>query len=1732
MNLLRFHKLKLFWFAALLLALLPAWGQVRYPVTVSGYQVRPSLFLDDYTLAGTRNMSAALVLNDLSEAEGRQVFLRFGIESSAVRIQARQGWFPQETVTLYPGEVLSLNDADFFPWFNNDVWALQGVSRKALEDGVRLPDGFYRFTLEVCDARSGQAISNRAVFNTRIEQYAPPVIFYPSPRPLRQSEILVRPQAGNIMFQWQMNAPEVNMSNTEYRLELYEVPAAEKNPKASVENRTARMVFESDAVSALNYQYTRSDYPLDVGKRYAFRVVASDRQGRDVFRNQGISETAFFYYGYPEGGNVPLTYPDDSASLTYTSFKRLEWNAADNLIDDEPVRYNLRVAPLDDSRNPADALLNSAWIDHSTGEAVDTYGKIYDFIDPLGSAARFAWQVTAHSGEQTVAKSPVRVFTGPPVIPYFYAGSHEVVIIKTENSDKAHLTGEGEVRITASGQKHRVKFHDISVVNNSGLPVLYSGTIVNKLENFASFALNPSTEENGRAMFVPDSFRLSREGLYLKGVIEWTYPFAVDSEEKPVVRTTPKWYSYNDYTVSGTGNVNSQSDFRLLDPLNFRMKLHETSEVRILGNRYTFLLDGYVETPAPVQGNREERYSLHFSDLPQLYYNEIGDYRSSNLVHLIPRYTELYLAPYVWTLDLSDTQSAGKMSGQPDWKGIYVDEFDVQYAPQVDAFRQIRMARLASTHRRTDEDSTVCMIDSRGLQMRYSTGFADTDTAFYNTFPSSLASLHLDIRNSTIREGHLRGGIYIPVISQTRVFPWTVSITPAGFQTGYLDEDLAGLRFAYNEDGGEQLMYITIRRAVFEQRERISMDVDMEWPHIGVSFSGLPYFRTWGDYSIGFVEKGGTMPLTEQKTGNVNGFEINIESIGCGRQANLYAIGLSTFMVMGEDVAGPEGPARSNFYSVSENSLLSGAWAVSGTRYENVLRSDSGESGITGGDLGEKQDTAEEDAYYAQLNTYYESVDHAYADIDAVISSRDTAALEHEEAIELSSVQWQITPPDDMPEMLDIRTVTMDDVLKLLKLVDALSTFLNEDQLATYRQIKESIALAQQQRDDITDMVRRLLNIKQTAINAVFERYEKEKVRLLAPVTEQVAKLKSTVHSGLEQATDKAGQLVDRLVDPSMDGIKKVALEAAGKCPPQLNATELVTKAVETARGEVKEGVKTSIRTSIDKNILHQVDYLCDTLIAGTLNQTVDLALRSQIEKLVAGDISSISLSATGNEIGDLMDDRLGELKVMFSVDNLTATLGNTAKDAVSGIDWGAIGARVVEGMLDNAYGVATGYVDKKVEDTYNRFVEDVLGGDETVAGQFAAAIPINFDNFADNLIHGRVDKIIAFAPVTITVKSKIADFKGYVNFQKDDPQWGDVWMATLEASVKIKPNFSANATYINGTAPEGYKYWFLDIGVRGLNIPVGPTGLAFEGASGRVYHHMSRPPENTFKFDNKVDLNRVVYKPDQTNKFGIGIVAYFTDSKGTGDMILFDCGLEAAFYDDGFEMTMNGNIYIANRISDGKASSSLIVGSGYMQFSTIENSFVGRFSAEVNVAKVVCAGGEMGVSFSPGKWEVYLGKRATPIYVSLLCMQNPQLYGWFEINQSFVDLGLVADLGLDLNSPWIGVAGFKARAWAKFAFKFGADAKVSWKPIRVNRAHIFAEMYAGVGIDYKLLVKSGSFTIASVHLGGDLLFISEPEDIPAENIKAESSISGKLFGKVTVIGCGFGFNLEMHRNI
>jgi hypothetical protein len=71
----------------------------------------------------------------------------------------------------------------------------------------------------------------------------------------------------------------------------------------------------------------------------------------------------------------------------------------------------------------------------------------------------------------------------------------------------------------------------------------------------------------------------------------------------------------------------------------------------------------------------------------------------------------------------------------------------------------------------------------------------------------------------------------------------------------------------------------------------------------------------------------------------------------------------------------------------------------------------------------------------------------------------------------------------------------------------------------------------------------------------------------------------------------------------------------------------------------------------------------------------------------------------------------------------------------------------------------------------------------------------------------------------------------------------------------------------------------------------------------------------------------------------------------------------------------------------------------------------------------------------------------------------------------------------------------------------------VYWDPFKIAEASIWLDVYAGVGVDYKTWIKDGRLTIAAVGLGGALKYVAEPESI----------ISGKLYGKVTVLGVGFG---------
>ena len=62
--------------------------------------------------------------------------------------------------------------------------------------------------------------------------------------------------------------------------------------------------------------------------------------------------------------------------------------------------------------------------------------------------------------------------------------------------------------------------------------------------------------------------------------------------------------------------------------------------------------------------------------------------------------------------------------------------------------------------------------------------------------------------------------------------------------------------------GAEQKIPITIKRAVFKNKNRLEMDLDMSWPYFSLNLTGVQRFSAWGNGNIGFDVPNGKAALT------------------------------------------------------------------------------------------------------------------------------------------------------------------------------------------------------------------------------------------------------------------------------------------------------------------------------------------------------------------------------------------------------------------------------------------------------------------------------------------------------------------------------------------------------------------------------------------------------------------------------------------------------------------------------------------------------------------------------------------------------------------------------------------------------------------------------------------------------------------------------------------------------
>ena len=889
--------------------------QISTPVSVTTTLTPPfSTFLNDYYALGSNQLTATVVLNDLNEPSW-DVRLKITIESNQVRIATKPNFRPSSPITIFPGAVENITGESLEPYLNYNNINISGISLGDLQKNGKLPQGFYTFCIEVYDYNSNRLLSNRSCTGALLQLNGAPIIQTPS-----VGEVIPVIDPLNIPFQWQLSSPafDANPANTEYQLTLYKILDPDVNPKNAIANNVIEKIYESEFSPNTTLIYGLTQPSLEIGKKYAFRVQARDVEGKDNFKNNGFSEAGWFHYGYPTGGNLTIQTPQNNKTFTKDEYKRFRWEGPDNKIDGQQVTYNLRIVEINEGQDSLTAYQNNTpWHQQETSPLLATYGGDIMLDKKLESQQDYAWSVTAFTGEQEVAKSAVYKFTGPPVIDWFWAGNHKVKVTKAFTKDLKNLSGEGVVTISDDNDNYEFTFDSLNIEDVGGEYVLQGGMLYSELTDFEPIELSARLEDNGDATFHARAIRLDKEELSIKGVVQWSFPLATDSPELQKVESKEEWVNYDDYTLLGKIHLDNTNKFTLIDPAGYEIHLDSLSNFLVSENKFKLQFFGDILLPDKIKNTDQQRMVLPFRNIDNLFYFSQTNVQTGKSILLVPN-TNIYQKPLEYTVDFSEVQFVEKVNSNPAWKGIYINKFIVELKSNLDNESRLKLTNdLKQEFSLTESDNYSNWIDSEGLNLMANLSFNEFNTGVYNTFPTEIQLLSLNIEQSMLKESFLKASMKIPVLKRDEGLEYTIPLAQNGMQTSSLGEKLVGEKVTFNADKEKLQMDLLIKQAVFKDKERLELVVDLDWPSIELFVPNLSGLCVWGNEDFGFYSPNGKKALANQITAKYyKTYDLAIDTISAGKYSNNYLMGVSGTVFLAEDISGKDNaPPRINLAS-------------------------------------------------------------------------------------------------------------------------------------------------------------------------------------------------------------------------------------------------------------------------------------------------------------------------------------------------------------------------------------------------------------------------------------------------------------------------------------------------------------------------------------------------------------------------------------------------------------------------------------------------------------------------------------------------------------------------------------------------------------------------------------------------------------------------------------------------
>lgn len=463
-------SLSVFLTVLLILFRLPVYAQAQvYPVSVTTQLTPPySVNLADYVAPGCEQLKVIIVQRDLTQAPYR-LYLKMEIELNGRTIIRTSPYYIPPAFILEPGIPTLISGSSLAPFFDPVNMEFPGYSRDQYIRTKILPEGAYVITFTAYDwTRRDVALSYGGAFFCYLAKAEPPMLNLPF-----NNALVTYSSPQYINFQWlpgTTSSPNSAFS-TKYRFELFEMRVGGISPSEMVTNTRPVFVTETDRT---NLSYSIADPALEKGMRYVWRVKASDIQGRDYIRNNGMSEVFSFVYGEGEGGVLDFSEIGNFTAVALSPRKaKLTWDASEGY---DSYRIYYRKQGKDNKWYETETAQNNAEINGLSP------GTIYECR--VQGKKMNAWGSFSITDTVLLPKIPV-IECGSPFTPLdvtnrepllelmklqeFDAGGFMVTVIDPYalTTEPGRFTGRGFVQVPLFGHmKIRCEFTDIFLNND------------------------------------------------------------------------------------------------------------------------------------------------------------------------------------------------------------------------------------------------------------------------------------------------------------------------------------------------------------------------------------------------------------------------------------------------------------------------------------------------------------------------------------------------------------------------------------------------------------------------------------------------------------------------------------------------------------------------------------------------------------------------------------------------------------------------------------------------------------------------------------------------------------------------------------------------------------------------------------------------------------------------------------------------------------------------------------------------------------------------------------------------------------------------------------------------------------------------------------------------------------------------------------------------------------------